>query len=353
MVARSHAARSGERHKRSRPAWLSLSDEELLDLRFCDLRLTIRGSFVEPHLNRLRDELEQRGLRFQPHAWLADEWFSPDGIPGIAIPFYLAHPRLMQLERRFMHEVEGGNVNWLMRILRHEAGHAVDTAFRLRRRKEWRRVFGPASRPYPDIYKPRPTSRNFVLHLSHWYAQSHPTEDFAETFAVWLKPRSRWRTDYADWPVSRKLEYVDAVMHELKGARPVVRTREVVEPINSNRRTLRQHYEQRLKRYAFDSVDAYDLRLKRVFGRRTEQSRRQSASGFLRQVRPQFIRLLARRNDLHPYVVYHVMRLVIRRCRLLQLVVTTPQRDAKRAALGLIERIMLDVLRRDREKYAL
>jgi hypothetical protein len=353
MTSRSHAARGGERGRRTRPAWLALDDDALLDLRFCDLRLTLKGSFVEPHLERLRGELERRGLKFQPHAWLSDEWFSPDGIPGIAIPFYLAHPRLMQLERRFMHEVEGGNTNWLMRILRHEAGHAVDSAYRLRRRKEWRRTFGPASRPYPDVYKPRPTSRNFVLHLSHWYAQSHPTEDFAETFAVWLKPGSRWRRDYAGWPVRRKLEYVDAVMAGLKSLRPAVRTREVVDPINRNRRTLRQHYEQRLRRYAFDTVDAYDPRLRRVFGKRVNFPRRQSASGFLRQVRPQFIRLLSRRHELHPYVVYHVMRLVIRRCRMLGLVVNTPQRDAKRAALGLVERVMLDVLRRDREKYAL
>ena len=353
MTVRSHSSRLRVRQRRDQPPWVRLEDEELLDLRFCDLRLTLKGSFVEPHLNRLRAELEHRGLRFQPHAWLSEEWFSPDGIPGIAVPFYLAHPRLMQLERRFMHEVEGGNVNWLMRILRHEAGHAVDTAFRLRRRKEWRRTFGRASRPYPDIYKPRPASRKFVLHLGHWYAQSHPTEDFAETFAVWLQPRSRWRRDYADWPVSRKLEYVDTLMGELKGARPAVRTREVIEPLAANRRTLRQHYEQRMQRYAFDTIDAYDRRLRRVFGKRADHSRRPAASGFLRQVRPQFIRLLARRNRLHPYVVHHVMRMVIRRCRFLQLVVTTPQREAKRAALGLIERIMLDVLRRDREKYAL
>jgi Putative zinc-binding metallo-peptidase len=353
MTLRSHTGRIRARQRRSQPAWATLRDEELLDLRFCDLHLKLKDSFVEPHLERLNAELHKRGLRFQPHAWLSEEWFSPDGIPGIAVPFYLAHPRLMQIERRFMHEVEGGNANWLMRILRHEAGHAVDTAFRLRRRKEWGRIFGRASRPYPDVYKPRPASRNFVLHLGHWYAQSHPTEDFAETFAVWLQPRSRWRRDYADWPVRAKLEYVDSLMGELKGARPAVRTREVLEPLADNRQTLRQHYEKRLQRYAFDTIDAYDLRLKRVFGKRSDHPRRVAASGFLRQVRPQLIRLLARRNRLHPYVVHHVMRLVIRRCRILKLVVTTPQREAKRAALGLIERIMLDVLRRDREKYAL
>ena len=98
----------------------------------------------------------------------------PDGVPGIAIPFYLAHPRLMRLERR-LREVEGGNDKWLIAILRHETGHAIDTAFGLRRRKSWRETFGKASRRYPSRYSPRPGSRNYVLHLGHWYAQSHPT----------------------------------------------------------------------------------------------------------------------------------------------------------------------------------
>ena len=151
---------------------------------------------------------------------MSEEWFSPDGIPGIAIPFYLAHPRLQRLERRLMREVEGGNDKWLMRILRHETGHAIDTAFGLRRRKSWRDTFGKASRRYPSRYSPRPASRRFVLHLGHWYAQSHPTEDFAETFAVWLPRYSRWRSQYAGWPALRKLEYVDETMRNLRASAP-------------------------------------------------------------------------------------------------------------------------------------
>jgi len=179
------------RRPRSRTvAWEKLSDDQLLSLRFCDLKLTIQGTELQDAIERLYRELSMRGIRFRPHCWLAQEWFSPDGIPGIAIPFYLAHKRLISLERRFMREVEGGNRNWLMRILRHEAGHAIDTAYRLRRLKSWRAAFGPASLPYPDTYRPRPGSRRFVQHLGAWYAQAHPTEDFAETFAVWLTPRS-------------------------------------------------------------------------------------------------------------------------------------------------------------------
>ena len=128
-------------------------------MRLCDLRLSLVRSGLDQAVLRLYEELRLKGIRFRPHVWLSEEWFSPDGIPGIAMPFYLAHPRLQRLERRFMREVEGGNDKWLMRILRHETGHAIDTAFGLRRRKTWRDTFGKASHRYPSRYFPRPASR--------------------------------------------------------------------------------------------------------------------------------------------------------------------------------------------------
>src|SRR5580692_862340 len=239
--SRSKAAGS-RRGRRALYAWETLSDDQLLSLRFCDLKLKVQGTELEDAIRRLYRELEMRGIRFRPHYWLAQEWFSPDGIPGIAIPFYLAHRRLMSIERRFMREVEGGNRNWLMRILRHEAGHAIDSAYRLRRRGQWRAVFGPASLPYPDTYRPRPGSRRFVQHLGAWYAQAHPTEDFAETFAVWLKPKSAWRREYRGWRAYGKLEFIDALMRELGGTRPRVLQRDTIEAVAHENRTLRQHY---------------------------------------------------------------------------------------------------------------
>src|SRR5260370_41799265 len=159
-------------------AWERLSDDQLLSLRFCDLHLTIAGTELEVAIERLYRELATRGIRFKPHCWLAPEWFSPDGIPGIAIPFYLAHRRLMSIERRFMREVEGGNRNWLMRILRHEAGHAIDSAYRLRRRRHWRAVFGPAPPPDPGPYPPRPGTRRLGHHPGAWCAPAHPPPAF-------------------------------------------------------------------------------------------------------------------------------------------------------------------------------
>jgi hypothetical protein len=240
-----------------------------------------------------------------------------------------------------------------MRILRHETGHAIDTAFGLRRRKAWRETFGKASRRYPSHYSPRPGSRNYVLHLGHWYAQSHPTEDFAETFAVWLPPRSRWRSQYQGWPALAKLEYVDRTMRELQGKRATNLDRSVVEPLGGNQRTLREHYRRKQARYEIDTVASYDRPLLRLFATQDERPRGRLASSLLREMRPQMRRLLVRRARMHPYLVNHVMRMATQRARILGLRTRGGQRAAQREALVLHERIMMQMLLRDRENYAL
>jgi hypothetical protein len=329
-----------------------MDDEALLALRFCDLRLRLKDCLIAPEIHRLYQELARRDLRFRPHVWLSEEWFSPDGIPGIAIPFFVAHPRLRQLERRIMGDVEGGNQLWRLRILRHEAGHAIDTAFRLRRRADWRATFGYASAPYPKDYAPRPSSNRHVLHLGHWYAQSHPTEDFAETFAVWLQPKALWRRDYAGWPALAKLEYVDALMDEIAGQRARVRDRAVVEPLADNERTLAQHY--RRKRARYERVERrYDPWLVRAFVSRVARPHGVPASKFVREIEPQLRRLLVRRARLHPYVVDHAIATVIARTRQLDLVLRGARAANKRRVVRLLEQVVLEVLRRNRENYAL
>ena len=330
------ASGAGGRPRR-RYWWSRLPDEKLLDLRLCDLRLRIDGSPVERPLARLFRELERRDVGFRPHCWIAQEWFSPDGVPGIAIPFYLLHPRLKRLERRFMGEVEGGNAESLMKILRHEAGHAVDTAYRLRRRKAWRETFGPASRRYPRHYRPRPGSRRFVQHLDSWYAQSHPTEDFAETFAVWLKPGSAWRREYAGWLALRKLQYVADTMQELRGQRPSVRARHHVEPIKIARRTLRQHYAAMISHYRGDDAAKIDKILGRVFTVRRTRAGQMRASAFLREHAPALRRRVARRTGASEYLVDELLDHLRSRSRSLRLLV----RGEKRKALRRVERLLV------------
>lgn len=327
------------RRARRAASWARLSDEELLKLRFSDLGLTLAGSNIQRGVERLYLELEARGIRFRPHIWLAEEWFSPDGVPGIAVPFYLAHPRLLRLERRIMHEAEGGNDREFMRILRHEAGHALDNAYRLRRRKRWREVFGPASLQYPARYQARPGSRRFVHHLGEWYAQAHPTEDFAETFAVWLAPRSAWRERYAEWPAFAKLQAVDQLVSEVRAQRPPVRNRIRIEPLESNTRTLGQYYRRKLARYRRYRRGLADALLQWLFSREPSRRAPLRAATLLRAHRQAIIESVSRELGLERYSVQQIMRMLIERSDAMKLYVRGNRRDAVRNARWLLVRL--------------
>ena len=319
--------------------WARLSDAELLEVRFCDLGLSLERSPLAPLVRRLHADLERRGIQFRPHCWLGEEWFTPDGVPGFAVPFYLAHPRLRRLERRMLGEVEGGNRNWFMRILRHEAGHAIDNAYRLRRRRSWRETFGPASLPYPDSYRTRPGSRRYVQHLGSWYAQSHPTEDFAETFAVWLKPASRWRSHYADWPALAKLVFVDALMREVRDEPARVRTRLHIDSLVGDTRTLGDHYEAMQKRYAPPTRREEDELLGRVFSREPGRGRLKAAT-LLRRLRPRLHELIAGRLDCSAYLIHQVMRTAIKRATELELYVAGDRRRTAHNCEWLLTRLV-------------
>jgi hypothetical protein len=327
------------RQRRARSFWWArLGDAELLKVRLCDLGLTLERSPIAPLIARLHEELARRGVQFRPHCWIGGEWFTPDGVPGFAVPFFLAHPRLKRLERRMLGEVEGGNRNWLLRILRHEAGHALDNAYRLRRRRAWRDTFGPASLPYPASYRPRPGSRAYVQHLGSWYAQSHPTEDFAETFAVWLKPASRWRRDYQHWPALAKLEFVDALVRAIRATPAPVRTRLQVEPLAGDKRTLDEHYRSVLKRYAPPTRLEEDELLLKVFSRDPGRARLKAAT-LLRRLRPRLHARLVAATGASEYLVHQLMRSAIRRAGELALYVGGDRRRAARHCEWLMLRL--------------
>ncbi len=295
--------------------WADLPDEKLLDLRLCDLDLRIEGSILEESIEHLHRDLEHRGLRFLPHYWLSDEWFTPDGIPGSALPFYMAHPRLMELEGEQMFEVEGGTPEWCLRILRHEAGHALDNAYRLRRRRRRQNLFGKSSLPYPEYYSPKPYSRSYVVHLDSWYAQSHPDEDFAETFAVWLAPDSQWERKYAIWPALKKLQYMDDLTQEIAGQKPLVSSRRRVAHLSGLDKTLREHYRIKRELHQVDFPKTYDRDLQRLFSSSPERLGNPSAAAFLSRVRKQVRASVARRTGVYQYTIDQVIGNMISRCR--------------------------------------
>ena len=309
--------------------WATWDDERLLDLRLCDLDLDIEGSGLEDRIQELHKELETQGIRFRPHFWLADEWFCPDGVPGIAIPFYLAHPRLVRLELGQMLEVEGGTREWCMRILRHEAGHALENAYLTKRRHRRREIFGKSSEPYPDYYAPKPYSKSFVQHLESWYAQSHPDEDFAETFAVWLTPGSDWQEKYEGWPALRKLEYVDELMEDIAERPPFVTTRRTPFSLGSLRRTLRVHYRRKRRHYRLDDHGFYDRDLRRLFSDGSEHTGRISAARFLTRIRGDVRRRVRRWTGERHYVIDQVLEGMVDRCRELGLRLAGTEDEAR------------------------
>ncbi len=291
-----------------------LTDDALLERPLGALGLQIEGSALESRVAALHGELKRQGLRFRPHVWLSTEWFSPNGIPGLAIPFYLAHPRLMRLEKRRMLHAEGSDREECMRLLRHEAGHAIDNAFRLRRRKRFRETFGSASTPYRSTYVPNPRSKRFVHNLDSFYAQSHPIEDFAETFAVWLEPDSNWRERYAKWPARAKLEVVDEWMEELRGTAPLVKSRARVDPIEKSKLTVGEYFDRKQDHYRQDDpkrdVTGY-YGLDQLFSDEAAHRNKESGAVFLRRFRD---RLRTRVSDLtgqHPFVVDQALREMI------------------------------------------
>jgi hypothetical protein len=305
--------------------WTTLGDEKLLEVRMCDLALSIEGTELEPRIAQLNGELAARGLTFKPHYYLSDEWFTPDGVPGIAIPFYLAHPRLAKLEQKEMLEVEGGDAESCLRILRHEAGHAIDNAYRLRRRPTRRRLFGNPAIEYPEYYTPKPYGKSFVQRLDHWYAQSHPDEDFAETFAVWLDPESLWATRYAGWPAQRKLEYMDRLMRELARKRPVVNSARKVDPLARLKKTLGEHYKQKREHYGLDHPDFYESDLRNLFSESPQYAKNMSAAKFVRRIRREARSTVASFTDSYQYTIDQLLSKIIDRCRELNLRLTEPE----------------------------
>lgn len=217
--------------------------ESLLHKRISDLGLRIEGSELEPLIQQLYRELDAAGLQFKPPIYLSDEWGCPEGVPVIGVPFYLASPNLARIEREIAENLETAEES--MMYLRHEAGHAFNYAYVLYESEEWHRVFGPYSRPYLENYRPNPFSRDYVRHIAGWYAQKHPDEDFAETFAVWLTPNSDWRTRYAGTGALRKLEYVDRVLHELGTQPPQVKPSSRDMPVEEMTYTVGDYYDRR------------------------------------------------------------------------------------------------------------
>ncbi len=331
-----------------------LTKSQLLALRFSELNVRLPDTPLQPHIDRLNTELADRGLRFRPHCWLAEEWFSPDASPGIAIPFYLIHPCLIRLEYEQMFEVEGRKAYHCLRLLRHEAGHAINTAYQLHKRKRWQVLFGHYNKPYPEYYAPKPQSKRYVQHLDWWYAQSHPSEDFAETFAVWLTPHSAWYKQYKDWPALRKLEYVDELMQEIANKPRKIKSRKHIESLATSHKTLAEHYAAKRKHYRINAPEVFDGDINRLFPIDNHVSRnRKTAAALLQRLSPEICQICCRNTGEHPYVFAQLLGGLIHRCRELKRYVCRPEADIKYDLCIYLSMIVADQFKKFRYKVPL
>ncbi len=307
--------------------WPELSEVNLLEKKISDLDLKIKGTALARLIQKLYKELDQKGLTFHPACFIANEWFCPYHVPAIGIPFYLAHRKLRRLEEKHILDVEGVTQSEFMQLIRHEAGHAYFYAYQLYKRRRWRKLFGSTAQEYPDTYRPRPYSRAYVTHLENWYAQSHPDEDFAETFAVWLTPGLNWKKEYRKWKAFEKLEYVDSLMKELSGHAPRHLPRFYPKKHGGLNIKLKTYYQRKKKDYAEDFPDFYDNDLNFLFTRAPEERGEIKAVRYLKLSRPNIIKAVSYWTSEKKYTVDQLLNNLIDRCKHLGLYIRKDQKD--------------------------
>lgn len=296
-----------------------LSDNEILKFRFKDMDLQVAGTEVENYVGKLYAELEAKGLKFRPQIFFGDEWFSPEGMNAISVPFYLANTRLKNLEKSLMLEVEGGTSEWFMKLLRHEAGHCFDHCYRFSKRKKWTEVFGSPNIEYaPETYRPQPYSKSYVKHLDRWYAQAHPDEDFAETFAVWLDSSQDWKKVYSKWPMAlKKLEYMGTLAAESTKLKQVDEKGRLPSQVSKLSTTLEKYYSRRKREQADDYPDFYDSDLRFIFD--GEPTQKASAGRFMTRNRKQIVTTVAWATNEKKFTIDSLVKRLKDRCDKLEL----------------------------------
>jgi hypothetical protein len=293
----------------------NIGDEDLLSIRLSELDLKIEDTWIEECILRLYKDLEDKGLIFRPECYLADEWLCPDGEPVIGIAFFIAHPRLRKLENKMMLEVEGGTKEECLKLLRHETGHAINYAYFLYKRKRWKEHFGEFSEEYGDTYKYRPYSKSFVHHLGEWYAQYHPDEDFAETFAVWLDPESNWQEKYKGWKALEKLKYVDSVMTEIRSKKPKKPAGVRHWEVSRLKSTLGTYYKRKQKLQADKYSDFHDYSLVKMIPQTEDKTNREKAYAMIRRHRKEILDQVALWTGEKKYRINDLLKTLITRSK--------------------------------------
>jgi hypothetical protein len=195
-------------------------EKRLLGRRIRSIAVDLKKSPVERVIKKVFAELKTLGLGFyRPKFFIGDGWAYHDGACLISVPFWMMRDDLFAVERKVMLR-DFGSMRYprdrrddrvTAKIVRHEIGHAFSDRFELTWTKEYRKLFGHTEKPYnPVSYYADLASPDFPRNFEDGYGESHPDEDFAESFAVWADPDSNWREVYRDKPKAlAKLLYID------------------------------------------------------------------------------------------------------------------------------------------------
>ncbi len=323
-----------------------IGEEDLLNVKICDLPLKIEGTWLESCIQGLYQELEVKNISFRPVCYLADEWLTPENEPVIGIPFYLAHPALIRLEKKMMLEAEGETVDSCMQLLRHETGHAICYAYRLNKKERFRKTFGSSAAEYSETYRYRPYSKNFVRHLEGFYAQYHPDEDFVETFAVWLTPGLDWAGQYRGWTALKKLQYIDQLMASIRHKESVIKKGRQFWNFRTIKATLRHYYQKKRSLRAEDFPDFHDGNLKRIFDARgidpSALAGLLTAADFIKRHHTAVVRELSLWTGEKKYVVNDLLKDIVLRCRELKLVVPDPETAVMMRLTGYVTALVMN-----------
>jgi len=295
--------------------WTHLTDKELLETPVSELGLSLEGHPLMSLINKLYSELKAKKIPLKPAVYLSDDWFCSDETTTFAIPFVLMHPRLKELEERYIGEVEGGDDEWFMKLARHEMGHVIDNAYKLRSSKERKKIFGDSSQPYPETYEYKAYSKSFVRHIEDGYSQSHPDEDWAETFAVWLTPKSQWKTKYTNWPALQKLKYLDRTLDKkVKNKRPLFENKKMPYKLEDLTLTLKEYLEEKRSRLFPKRTHILKPEQKEIFLKKIRSNKLPLASKVIRENKKFFSQVIKQETDQYLYRVNQALDLFIDDC---------------------------------------
>ena len=96
----SDAKSSASKSTTPTPDISALGDDELLQMRICDLKLKIAGTELESRIEKFYAELAAKDIAVKPLCYLGDEWFCPEGSRNHRDPVLSCSSTLKEARRK-------------------------------------------------------------------------------------------------------------------------------------------------------------------------------------------------------------------------------------------------------------